>query len=300
MTAVAAAVGSGTATAAAASAVRRRRRAGGARRRRAGARRRHRRRAGFLRVHPDVRLPGRAQRRLRLAVPGPQERSAPWRRGHRRDPGAARGRAAQQRQKFNPLVRLDTINGLDPELSRNRPEFTKLTPLYPNERLRLETESHILTTRVIDLVMPVGKGQRALIVSPPEGRQDDGHAGHRQRHHHEQPRSPPHGRAGRRAARRGHRHAAVGEGRGHRLHLRPSAEPTTPWSPSCPSSGRSGWSRWAATSSCCSTRSPGWAAPTTWPPRPPGGSCPVVSTRRRCSRPSGSSVPPATSRTVAR
>ncbi|WP_018685649.1 transcription termination factor Rho [Actinokineospora enzanensis] len=74
----------------------------------------------------------------------------------------------QQRQKFNPLVRVETINGLEPDAARNRPEFTKLTPLYPNERLRLETESHILTTRVIDLVMPVGKGQRALIVSPPK------------------------------------------------------------------------------------------------------------------------------------
>ncbi|WP_239020494.1 transcription termination factor Rho [Nakamurella antarctica] len=72
------------------------------------------------------------------------------------------------RQKFNALVRLDTVNGLDPELAKDRPEFTKLTPLYPNERLRLETESNILTTRVIDLVMPVGKGQRALIVSPPK------------------------------------------------------------------------------------------------------------------------------------
>ncbi len=74
----------------------------------------------------------------------------------------------QQRQKFNPLVRVETINGLDPDQAKNRPEFTKLTPLYPNERLRLETESHMLTTRVIDLVMPVGKGQRALIVSPPK------------------------------------------------------------------------------------------------------------------------------------
>ena len=74
----------------------------------------------------------------------------------------------QNRQKFNPLVRIDSINGLDPEAARKRPEFTKLTPLYPNERLRLETESHLLTTRVIDLVMPVGKGQRALIVSPPK------------------------------------------------------------------------------------------------------------------------------------
>ncbi len=74
----------------------------------------------------------------------------------------------QSRQKFNPLVRVDTINGQEPEASRGRPEFTKLTPLYPNERLRLETESHKLTPRVIDLVMPIGKGQRALIVSPPK------------------------------------------------------------------------------------------------------------------------------------
>jgi transcription termination factor Rho len=74
----------------------------------------------------------------------------------------------QSRQKFNPLVRVDSINGQDPETSRQRPEFTKLTPLYPNERLRLETEPHKLTTRVIDLVMPIGKGQRALIVSPPK------------------------------------------------------------------------------------------------------------------------------------
>jgi transcription termination factor Rho len=74
----------------------------------------------------------------------------------------------QQRQKFNPLVRVDKINGLDPDQAKQRPEFTKMTPLYPNERLRLESEAHLLTTRVIDLVMPVGKGQRALIVSPPK------------------------------------------------------------------------------------------------------------------------------------
>ena len=74
----------------------------------------------------------------------------------------------QQRQKFNPLVRVDTINGLEAEEAKHRPEFTKLTPLYPNERLRLETEQNQMTTRVIDLVMPIGKGQRALIVSPPK------------------------------------------------------------------------------------------------------------------------------------
>src|SRR4029079_7399691 len=62
-----------------------------------------------------------------------------------------------QRQKFNALVRLDSVNGLEPEQARNRPEFTKLTPLYPNDRLRLETEPHLLTSRGMDLVMAIGK-----------------------------------------------------------------------------------------------------------------------------------------------
>ncbi|WRL62714.1 transcription termination factor Rho [Blastococcus brunescens] len=77
-------------------------------------------------------------------------------------------REGERKDKYNALVRLDTVNGLDPEQAKSRPEFTKLTPLYPQERLRLETEAHLLTTRVIDLVMPIGKGQRALIVSPPK------------------------------------------------------------------------------------------------------------------------------------
>ncbi|MGY1592558.1 transcription termination factor Rho [Geodermatophilus sp. SYSU D00708] len=77
-------------------------------------------------------------------------------------------REGERKDKYNALVRLDTVNGLDPEQARQRPEFTKLTPLYPQQRLRLETEPHQLTTRVIDLVMPIGKGQRALIVSPPK------------------------------------------------------------------------------------------------------------------------------------
>ncbi|KJR08007.1 transcription termination factor Rho, partial [Gordonia sihwensis] len=73
-----------------------------------------------------------------------------------------------QRQKFNPLVRLDTVNGTDVDSARKRPDFTKLTPLYPNQRLRLETTPERISTRVIDLIMPIGKGQRALIVSPPK------------------------------------------------------------------------------------------------------------------------------------
>ena len=78
------------------------------------------------------------------------------------------GEQNNQRQKFNPLVRIDSVNGGSVEDAKQRPEFSKLTPLYPNQRLRLETTSDRLTTRVIDLIMPIGKGQRALIVSPPK------------------------------------------------------------------------------------------------------------------------------------
>jgi transcription termination factor Rho len=75
-------------------------------------------------------------------------------------------REGERREKFNALVRLDKINGLDPEQAKTRPEFSKLVPLYPQERLRLETDPTIMTTRIIDLVCPIGKGQRGLIVSP--------------------------------------------------------------------------------------------------------------------------------------
>ena len=77
-------------------------------------------------------------------------------------------REGERREKFSALVRLDTVNGMEPESARDRVDFSKLVPLYPQERLRLETQPNILTTRVIDLIAPVGKGQRGLIVSPPK------------------------------------------------------------------------------------------------------------------------------------
>ncbi|WP_299563585.1 transcription termination factor Rho [uncultured Mycolicibacterium sp.] len=85
-----------------------------------------------------------------------------------RVPREGEGGEKNPRQKFNPLVRIDSVNGGPVEAAKNRPEFGKLTPLYPNQRLRLETTPEKLTTRVIDLIMPIGKGQRALIVSPPK------------------------------------------------------------------------------------------------------------------------------------
>jgi transcription termination factor Rho len=83
--------------------------------------------------------------------------------------GAVRqARDGERREKFNALVRLDKVNGLDPEKSVDRPEFSKLVPLYPQDRLRLETDPGNMTTRIIDLICPIGKGQRGLIVSPPK------------------------------------------------------------------------------------------------------------------------------------
>ena len=77
-------------------------------------------------------------------------------------------RRGQRQHKYNPLIEIKAINGLTPEESQQRPEFNKLTPLYPQEMLRVETSQKALTTRVVDLVAPIGKGQRGLIVSPPK------------------------------------------------------------------------------------------------------------------------------------
>ena len=74
----------------------------------------------------------------------------------------------ERRDKFNAIARIDTVNGVEPEKAKNRIEFSKLTPLYPQERLRLEGDPTNMTARVIDLVAPIGKGQRGLIVSPPK------------------------------------------------------------------------------------------------------------------------------------
>ncbi|MFQ4147307.1 transcription termination factor Rho [Arthrobacter sp. LAPM80] len=82
--------------------------------------------------------------------------------------GEDRSNAQSARQKFNALVRVTSVNGKNPEELKNRVEFSKLVPLYPSERLRLETDPKVIGTRVIDLVAPIGKGQRGLIVSPPK------------------------------------------------------------------------------------------------------------------------------------
>ena len=78
------------------------------------------------------------------------------------------GEQAGNRQKYNAIVRIDSVNGNSIESAGERVEFGKLTPIYPNERLRLETDREKLSTRIIDLIAPIGKGQRGLIVAPPK------------------------------------------------------------------------------------------------------------------------------------
>ncbi len=74
----------------------------------------------------------------------------------------------RRQQKYNALIKVDSINGMSVEDAKKRREFAKLTPEYPREQLRMETSAKALTPRMIDLVSPIGKGQRGLIVSPPK------------------------------------------------------------------------------------------------------------------------------------
>jgi transcription termination factor Rho len=77
-------------------------------------------------------------------------------------------RPPKETEKYFGLLRVEAVNGLDPEAAKKRPDFERLTPIFPDEQLLLETERNILATRLIDLLAPIGRGQRGLIVSPPK------------------------------------------------------------------------------------------------------------------------------------
>jgi transcription termination factor Rho len=77
-------------------------------------------------------------------------------------------RPPKESERFYSLLRVEMINGVDPETARKRPSFDQLTPIFPNEQLKLETEPNLLHTRLVDLIAPIGRGQRGLIVSPPK------------------------------------------------------------------------------------------------------------------------------------
>jgi transcription termination factor Rho len=77
-------------------------------------------------------------------------------------------RPPKESEKYYGLLKVEAVNGLDPEVAKKRPKFEELTPIFPNQQLVLETQPSILTTRLIDMVCPIGRGQRGLIVSPPK------------------------------------------------------------------------------------------------------------------------------------
>ena len=208
-------------------------------------------------------------------------------------------REGERKEKFNPMVRVDSVNGADPESAKSRVEFTHLTPVHPQQRLRLETGPDNLIGRVIDIVTPVGKGQRGLIVAPAQAGKSTilqsvatSITTNNPECHlmvvlvDERPEEVT-----------DFERAVKGEVIASTFD-RP--RPTTPPSPSSPSSGPSGWSSSATTWSCWSTGCPDSAAPTTSPARRPGGPSPAASTPRRSRPPRSSSAPPAAWRTVAR
>ena len=81
---------------------------------------------------------------------------------------AGQGRTPKSGEKYYSLLRIETINDLDPELAKNRPHFSSLTPTFPDKLINLETSPNDLSTRLFNLIAPIGRGQRGLIVSPPK------------------------------------------------------------------------------------------------------------------------------------
>ena len=130
-------------------------------------------------------------------------------------------RPPKEGERYFALLKVERINMEPPEVARDKILFDNLVPLYPEERIKLEIEEKPknYSIRVMDLMTPIGKGQRGLIVAPPPYRQDHAAAKHRQLPGGKSPRSHPDCPAHRRTARRGHRHAAFGQGRGDQLHF---------------------------------------------------------------------------------
>ena len=129
-------------------------------------------------------------------------------------------RPPKEKEKFFALLKVEAVDGEDPDKAKDKTHFDNLTPLFPNRRFILETVPEELNTRVLDLVCPIGKGTPRPDRGPPAHGQDRAPAEAGQRHHQEQSRVLPHHPADRRAARGSDRHGAhLQAGRGHCLDL---------------------------------------------------------------------------------
>lgn len=126
-------------------------------------------RTGLLDILPDgygfLRTQGYTQSDSDIYVSLSQIRRFKLRRG---DEITGQVRPPRDNEKYHALLKIVSVNGMDPEQARHRPTFDSLTPLFPTERLRLETTPDRIAARVLDLLAPIGKGQRGLIVSPPK------------------------------------------------------------------------------------------------------------------------------------
>jgi transcription termination factor Rho len=136
--------------------------------------------SGYGQSRDDVYMPAAMIREYGLrkgdhvegAARAPRQGEPPVNRGTTGQPSSQSSRQPSRqgktREKYGTLVRADTVNGMKPAQAKARPAFDELTPIYPRERLRLESGAASPTARIIDLVSPIGKGQRGLIVSPPK------------------------------------------------------------------------------------------------------------------------------------
>ena len=208
-------------------------------------------------------------------------------------------RPPKEGERYFALLKVESINFEEPEKARDKILFDNLTPLYPQERIKLEHDHEDYTTRIIDLIAPIGKGQRGLIVARAVYRQDHDAAGDRQ-----SDRAQPSGDradrpAGRRASRGSHRHAALGAGRGRELDLRRARHAPRASGRDGDREGAPAGRAWHATSSSCSTRSPASRAPTTPSCRRRARFSPAASIPTRCTSPRSSSARRATPRTAA-
>ena len=209
-------------------------------------------------------------------------------------------RPPKEGERYLALLKVESVNYEEPEKTKHRIAFDNLKPRYPDQRIRLERKNSDLSMRVVDLLSPIGKGQRGLIVAPPK--------------------------AGKtillqklaNAITENHpecylivllideRPEEVTDmqenvaGGGDRLDLRRAGRPPRAGGRHGDREGASAWSSTAATWSSCSTRSPAWPGPTTWWCRTPARSSPAAWTPTRCRSRSGSSAPRATSRAAAR
>ena len=129
-------------------------------------------------------------------------------------------RLPNEGERFGALLYVLTVNGDEPGVSMRRPDFEDLTPIFPRERLTLEDSPADLSMRLIDLIAPIGKGQRGLIVAPPKAGKNDFAQEDRQQHREKASRGGDDRASGRRTAGGGYRHEAIAEWRrGHLFHL---------------------------------------------------------------------------------